>query len=73
MSTIMNGDGNYACVLLRIFYSKESSDGGNVPPVLGSAGSGTPVAPLVQSFANLPTVNSFVQAQSFAQADADLE
>ena len=23
MSTIMNGDGNYACVLLRIFYSKE--------------------------------------------------
>ena len=23
MSTIMNGDGNYACVLLRIFYSEE--------------------------------------------------
>ena len=69
----MNGDGNFACVLLTIFYSKESSDGGNVPPLLGSARSGTAVAPIVQSFANLPTVNSFDQAQSFAQAKTDAE
>ena len=45
-----------------------NSDGGNVPPMLG-----LPVAPLLQSFANLPTVNSFDQAQSFAQAKADAE
>ena len=53
--------------------SESESDGRNVSPLLGSAGSGTPVAPLLQSYANLPTVNLFDQAQSFAQAKADAQ
>jgi len=54
-------------------YSEEESDGASVTPVLGSSGIGKPVSPLLQSYANLPTVNSFDQAQSFAQAKADAE
>ena len=53
--------------------SEEESDGASVTPVLGSSGIGKPVSPLLQSYANLPTVNSFDQAQSFAQAKADTE
>ena len=33
-------------------------------------GTGIPVAPIFESYANLPGVNSFDQAQSFAQAEA---
>ena len=53
--------------------SEEESDGASVTPVLGSAGIGKPVSPLLEAYANLPTVNSFDQAQSFAQAKADAE
>jgi len=53
--------------------SEEEIDEGTVTPIMECAGSGTPMAPLLKSYANLPVVNSFDEEESFAKAKAEAE
>jgi len=48
-------------------------EGGTVTPVVVNSGGGTPANALLGSYAALPVVNSFAQAQAHAQAQAEAQ